>query len=149
MLKNEVIERKKVANVVGKNIINTFAKDALRKCRPEDSFRFYGNNGKIIAITTNLSELISTLPEIPATIAQFHIFRETTQDIFEPRPLDGPVVRSDLALWIEYVLGDMELSRRVYEIGKAESANPEILKQKIIEVLKEREKELINLIRPS
>ncbi|MHA1969193.1 MAG: DUF5752 family protein [Candidatus Hodarchaeales archaeon] len=137
--------------MAGTDITDTFAEDALRKCSPELAFRFYGSNGKIIAKTTNLSELISILPEIPATIAQFHIFRETTQDIFEPRHLDGhldgPVVRSDLALWINYVLGDTELSRRVYEIGKSESANPEILKKKVIKLLKEREKELIDLIR--
>ena len=136
-------------NVLGTDITDTFAKEALKKCSPELAFRFYGSNGKIIAQTTNLSELISTLSEIPATIAQFHIFRETTQDIFEPRHLDGPVVRSDLALWINYVLGDTELSRSVYEIGKAESADPEVLKKKIIELLKKREKELIDLIRPS
>ncbi len=136
-------------NVAGTDITDTFAKDALKKCSPGLQFKFLGSNGKIIARVTNLSDLISILSEIPATIAQFHIFRETTQDIFEPRHLDGPVVRSDLALWINYVLGDTELSRKVYEMGKSESANPGILKKKVIELLKEREKELINLIRSS
>jgi hypothetical protein len=138
-----------VINVAGTDITDTFAKDALKKCSPGLAFKFLGSNGKIIGRVTNLSDLISILPEIPATIAQFHIFRETTQDIFEPRHLDGPVVRSDLALWINYVLGDTELSIKVYEMGKSESANPEILKKSIIELLKEREKELINLIRSS
>ncbi len=101
-----------------------------------------------IASISNLSELISTLPDIPAVITQFHIFRETTLDIFEPRQLNGPVVRSDLALWINYVLGDVDLSRRVYEIGKKEK-NAELLKSKIITLLKDREKELIDLIRSS
>ena len=126
----------------------SFVRDAFKKCSPELVFRFFGSNGKVIATISNLSELISTLPEIPATIAQFHIFRETTQGLFESKPLDGPVVRSDLALWINYVLGDTELSRRVYEIGKAESSNPENLKKQIIKILKQREQELINLIRP-
>ena len=93
-----------------------------------------------MAIISNLSELISTLPEIPATIAQFHIFRETSQELFDPKQLNGPVVRSDLALWINYVLGDAELSRRVYEIGKSESNNPETLKQRVIELLKKESK---------
>lgn len=124
------------------------AKDVFKKCNPELAFRFFGSGGRTIATISNLSELISTLPDIPAIIAQFHIFRETTQDIFEPRQLDGPVVRSDLALWINYVLGDTDLSRRVYEIGKTEK-NAEVLKSKIIELLKARERELIELIRSS
>ena len=124
------------------------AKDVFKKCTPELAFRFFGSGGRTIATISNLSELISTLPEIPAVIAQFHVFRETTQDIFEPRQLDGPVVRSDLALWINYVLGDVDLSRSVYEIGKTEK-NAELLKSKIIALLKDREKELIDLIRSS
>ncbi|MFX1282248.1 MAG: DUF5752 family protein [Promethearchaeota archaeon] len=135
--------------MVGTESEANFVRDAFKKCSPELAFRFYGSNGKVIATISNLSELISTLPEIPATIAQFHIFRETTQDLFELKQLDGPVVRSDLALWINYVLGDVELSRRVYELGKMESTNPEALKRQIIELLKQRERELINLIRPS
>ncbi len=95
------------------------------------------------------AELITTLPEIPATIAQFHIFRETFTYLFDTKQLSGPVVRSDLALWINYVLGDVELSRQVYEIGKTESNNPETLKQRIIDLLKKRERELIDLLRPS
>ncbi|MFX0014212.1 MAG: DUF5752 family protein [Promethearchaeota archaeon] len=135
--------------MVGTDSSANFVGDAFKKCSPELAFRFFGSNGKVIATISNLSELISTLPEIPATIAQFHIFRETTQDLFESKELDGPVVRSDLALWINYVLGDAELSRRVYEIGKTESSHPESLKKQIIELLKQRERELINLIRPS
>lgn len=135
--------------MVGTNSTANFVKDAFKKCSPELAFRFFGSNGKVMAIISNLSELISTLPEIPATIAQFHIFRETSQELFDPKQLNGPVVRSDLALWINYVLGDAELSRRVYEIGKSESNNPETLKQRVIELLKKREQELINLIRPS
>ncbi len=134
--------------MVGTNSTANFVKDAFKKCSPELAFRFFGSNGKVIAKISNLSELISTLPEIPATIAQFHIFRETSQELFDPKQLNGPVVRSDLALWINYVLGDAELSRRVYEIGKSESTNPKTLKQRVIELLKKREQELINLIRP-
>ncbi|MHA1942549.1 MAG: DUF5752 family protein [Candidatus Hodarchaeales archaeon] len=124
----------------------TFAKEVFKKCSPELAFRFIGNQGRTIASITNLSELISTLPEIPATIAQFHIFRETTQDIFESQQLDGPVVRSDLALWISYVLGDLDLSTQIYEIGKTEK-NADKLKEKVILKLKERERELIEFIR--
>ena len=120
----------------------------FKKCSPELAFRFIGNQGRTIATITNLSELISILSEIPATIAQFHVFRETTQDIFEPQQLDGPVVRSDLALWINYVLGDIELSRRIYDLGKTEK-NAEKLKGKLIILLKERERELIEFIRAS
>ena len=135
--------------MVGTDSSASFVREAFKKCSPELAFRFFGSNGKVIATITNLSELISTLPEIPATIAQFHIFRETTQGLFESKQLSGPVVRSDLALWINYVIGDAELSRRVYEVGKVESSNPENLKKRIIEILKQRERELINLIRPS
>ncbi len=135
--------------MVGTDSSASFVRDAFKKCGPELVFRFFGSNGKVIATISNLSELISTLPEIPATIAQFHIFRETTQGLFESKQLSGPVVRSDLALWINYVIGDAELSRRVYEVGKAESSNPENLKKRVIEILKQREQELINLIRPS
>ncbi len=135
--------------MVGTDSTDNFVRDAFKKCSPELAFRFFGSNGKVIATISNLSELISTLPEIPATIAQFHIFRETTKDLFDLKQLDGPVVRSDLALWINYVLGDVELSRRVYELGKMESTNPETLKQRVIDLLKQRERELINLIRPS
>jgi hypothetical protein len=132
--------------VAGSDLSNNSARNVFKKCSPELAFRFYGSNGKVIATISNLSELISTLSEIPSTIAQFHIFRETTKDIFEQRHLNGPVVRSDIALWINYVLGDVELSRRIYEIGKAEK-NAEKLKIKIIETLKERERELIEFIR--
>ena len=133
-------------DVVGTDLTNSFAKDVFKKCSSSLAFRFYGSNGKVIATTSNLPELISALPDIPATITQFHIFRETTQDIFEPKQLDGPVVRSDLALWINYVLGDVELSRRIYEIGKKEK-EAEKLKAQVINILKEREQELIALIR--
>ncbi|MHA2225990.1 MAG: DUF5752 family protein [Candidatus Hodarchaeales archaeon] len=135
--------------MVGTDSADNFLKDAFKKCSPELAFRFYGSNGKVLGTITNLSELISTLPDIPATIVQFHIFRETTDEIFEQKLLDGPVVRSDLALWINYVLGDIELSRRVYKIGREESNNPESLKRLIIKILKNREQELINLVRPS
>lgn len=124
------------------------AKDMFKKCPLDLAFKFLGNTGRTIATVTNLSELISILPEIPATIAQFHIYRETTQDIFESRQLDGPVVRSDLALWISYILGDHELARRVYEIGKSEK-DAEKLKYSIITLLKERERELIDFIKSS
>ena len=136
-------------NLAGTDSVANFLKDAFKKCSPELAFRFYGSNGKVLATISNLSELISTLPDIPATIAQFHIFRETTDKIFEQKQLDGPVVRSDLALWINYVLGDIELSRRVYEIGKKESNDPGNLKRQTIQILKKREQELINLVRPS
>jgi hypothetical protein len=135
--------------LVETNSIANFVKDAFKKCSPELAFRFFGSNGKVMATISNLSELISTLPEIPAIIAQFHIFRETSQGLFDPKQLNGPVVRSDLALWINYVLGDAELSRGVYEIGKSESTNPKTLKQRVIDLLKKREQELINSIRPS
>ncbi|UCE15047.1 MAG: hypothetical protein JSV04_07675 [Candidatus Heimdallarchaeota archaeon] len=135
--------------MVGTEPAASLAKDVFKKCSPELVFRFFGSNGKVLAEISNLSELISTLPDIPATIAQFHIFRETDQDLFDSRQLDGPVVRSDLALWINYVLGDTELSRRVYEVGKAKLSDPETLKKKVIELLKQREQELIHLIRPT
>jgi hypothetical protein len=134
--------------VAGMEISHTSAKDMFKKCSPELAFRFIGNQGRTIATITNLSELISSLSEIPATIAQFHVFRETTQDIFEPQQLDGPVVRSDLALWINYVLGDKELSRRIYDLGKTEK-NAGKLKKKLITLLKGRERELIEFIRAS
>lgn len=131
----------------GTDISSNFVKDAFKKCSPELAFRFYGSNGKVIATITNLSELITTLSEIPSSIAQFHIFRETTDGIFD-LPLSGPVVRSDISLWINYVLGDTELSRRIYEAGKIEK-NADRLKESIIRILKEREQELIKFIRSS
>ena len=132
--------------MVGIDLEENIPKDAFKKCSPELAFRFFGSNGKVIATITNLPELISILPEIPATIAQFHVFRETTHDFFVNRELDGPVIRSDLALWINYVLGDVELSRRIYDIGKSIKDAPS-LKQAVIEVLRKREQELINFIR--
>ncbi len=57
-------------------------------------------------------------------------------------------MRSELALWISYVLGDHELARRIYEVGKTEK-NADNLKDSILTLLKEREKELINYIRSS
>ncbi|MFX0184175.1 MAG: DUF5752 family protein [Candidatus Hodarchaeota archaeon] len=134
--------------MVGSDLSDNIVRNAFKKCSPELVFRFYGSNGKVIATISNLSELISTLSEIPPTIAQFHIFRETTKDIFEPRQLNGPVVRSDIALWVNYVLGDIELSKRIYEIGKKEKI-AEKLKEEVINLLKEREKELIELSRSS
>jgi len=133
--------------LVGTDISGNFAKDAFKKCSPELAFRFYGSNGKVIATISNLSELITTLSEIPPSIAQFHIFRETIDEIFDFQ-LNGPVVRSDIALWINYVLGDTELSRRIYEAGKEEK-NADRLKKRIIKILKDREQELIKLIRSS
>ena len=133
--------------MVGTDLADDLARNAFKKCHPELAFRFYGSNGKVIATITNLSELISTLSETPATIVQFHIFRETTDGIFDQQ-LDGPVIRSDIALWINYVLDDAELARRVYEIGKTET-DADKLKETILIILKEREKELIKSIRSS
>ncbi|WP_455140716.1 DUF5752 family protein [Candidatus Hodarchaeum mangrovi] len=132
--------------MVGINLEENIPKEAFKKCSPELAFRFFGSNGKVLATITNLPELISILPEIPATIAQFHVFRETTYDFFEDRELDGPVIRSDLALWINYVLGDVELSRRIYDIGKS-IKDAQLLKETVIEVLRKREQELMNFIR--
>ncbi len=133
--------------VVGSDLTDDLARKAFKKCNPELAFRFYGSNGKVTAIISNLSELISTLSEIPSTIAQFHIFREINDGIFDEH-LNGPVIRSDIALWINYVLEDTELALKVYEIGKMEKS-ADNLKEKVLFVLKEREKELIQSIRSS
>lgn len=121
-------------------LAQTIAQDAFKKCPTSLMFKIRGSKGSVLATVSNLSELISTLHDIPPTILQFHVFRETMSGLFDEQ-LNGPVVRSDIALWINYVLGDDELSRRVWEIGKHEK-NPRELKKKVIETLKEREKEL-------
>jgi len=123
-----------------------FVRDIFKKCSPELNFKFYGNNGRVIIEVSNLEELISALQEIPAVIAHFHIYRSTTAGLFDSAPLDGPVIRSDIALWINYVLGDSELSRRVYDAGTEES-NPIKLKERVINILKQRERELIDLLK--
>lgn len=126
-------------------LAKTIAQDAFKKCPTSLVFKIRGSKGRILATVSNLSELISTLLDIPPTIVHFHIFRETTAGLFDEQ-LTGPVVRSDIALWINYVLGDVELAQRVFEVGKHEKS-PRQLKNKVISTLKEREREFIDILR--
>lgn len=81
-----------------------------------DPFIFRSVEGEIIGMATNLTNLIYQLESVPIEVACYHIFRKTGQDL-QGNPITL-IDRSDLALWVEYTLGDTTLAQKIYNIAK-------------------------------
>ncbi|MFX0114108.1 MAG: hypothetical protein ACFFB3_06140 [Candidatus Hodarchaeota archaeon] len=131
------------------SVVNV-AKTAFAKGQP--AFRFIGSNGKVVGAVENLAELITFLPEVHPLVLQHHISKETTQGILE-LPENGstmdaigiPAPISDLLMWILYVLGDAELAKSLSYLSQT-FKNPVILKEKVLDTCREREKFLLSRV---
>jgi hypothetical protein len=81
-----------------------------------EPFYFRDLTGEITGAATNLPSLLHQLEAIPMEISCFHTFRSCEYDLRGSR-ID-PVYRSDLALWVEYTLGDTTLAQQIYSTAK-------------------------------
>ena len=120
-----------------KGSLPEIARSAFKVRPPDLSFQFKGSNGKILATARSLTDLVTVLNDIPPSIVLFHTYRWMD---------DGLVVRSDLALWVNYVLNDVELSKMIYDLGKEAGKgelSPNDLKDRLHDICRKREQELI------
>ncbi|UCE14808.1 MAG: hypothetical protein JSV04_06400 [Candidatus Heimdallarchaeota archaeon] len=81
-----------------------------------DPFIFRSVEGEVVGMATNLTNLIYQLERVPIEVACYHIFRKTGHDL-QGKPITL-IERSDLALWVEYTLGDTTLAQQIYDIAK-------------------------------
>ena len=81
-----------------------------------DPFIFRSIEGEVIGMAFNLSSLIHQLNSVPIEVACYHILRKTDHDLQgNPTTL---IEHSDLALWVEYTLGDTSLAQQIYNTAK-------------------------------
>lgn len=118
-------------------------------------FRFIGSNGKVVGAVENLAELITFLPEVHPLVLQHHISKEATSGILEFHG-DGstmdiigiPSPISDLVMWLLYVLGDAELANTLNNLNQT-IRDPDILKEKVLDECRKRERFLLAQIAKS
>jgi hypothetical protein len=110
---------------------------------------FYFHQGdRIIGIANDLESCCEILEDIPLDVFCFHCYRTISQ----PNP-DGKsiniLLRSDIALWIQYSVGDIKLAHQIYEtirhafgrskcLASISRLNQLTMKSTIIRLIRER-----------
>ncbi|MFX0150098.1 MAG: hypothetical protein ACFFAJ_04915 [Candidatus Hodarchaeota archaeon] len=76
---------------------------------------FYFQQGdNVIGIANDLESCSDILETIPLDVFCFHCYRTTSQVCHDGKNIDI-IPRSDLALWIQYSIGDTKLAHQIYE----------------------------------
>ncbi len=127
--------------------LKEIAEESIKKQQDKrDAFIFRNpDTQKNIAVARNLTELLIHLGEIDDISLNYHLYRTTKLDL--EGKIDDEVEahpRSDIALWIQYILGDDELAAKIWELR--ELVNDESLRAELIQVVKARHSELMNVL---
>ncbi|MFW9990417.1 MAG: DUF5752 family protein [Candidatus Odinarchaeota archaeon] len=112
------------------------------KPRTKTKFLFYSGSGKKIAEIKNLSELITVMIDLDPYILHFHLSNDIRNDVFgtDGLPeLNGPVIQTDLPLWLSHVLGESELASKVLDLTSKHANDSKTLKEKVIAICKKHE----------
>ncbi len=105
------------------------AKNAIYTIQPQPLRFYFRKENQIVAVAGNLVELIDCVRSVDGKALRFHLFRMIKER-------DGFTPRSDLSLWVHYILGDIELSARLYELRGVDE--PEELRKAILQACEER-----------
>jgi hypothetical protein len=81
-----------------------------------DPFIFQTRDGENVGAAATLPSLIYQLESLPIDLVCYHCFRKTEFDLRGEQVRE--VERSDLALWLEYTIGDSQTAKEVYESAK-------------------------------
>ena len=73
-----------------------------------------GKRNEIIGIANDLESFYENLANIPLEVFCFHCYRVTNYDLAGVTGKINP--RSDIALWIEFSIGDTELAQQIYNV---------------------------------
>lgn len=79
-----------------------------------DPFYIKDLHGKILDVVTNLPDLLQKLETLPLNEFCVHCYRKTNYDLQGKDMISTP--RSDIALWIEYTIGDTILAERIFKL---------------------------------
>jgi len=93
-----------------KDSLPFIAKRALSKSNAP--FYFFKGN-EIIGMANDLVSFYEQLTELPLDVFCFHCYRMSQSNLAGERTSPSP--RSDIALWIEYSLGDMKLAHQIFD----------------------------------
>ena len=77
---------------------------------------YFMKKDKIIAVATDLKSFYAELKNIPLEIFCFHAYRSIQAEISLNNEQHQLLPRCDIALWIEYSLGDTQLAQKVFRI---------------------------------
>ncbi|MFX1283774.1 MAG: DUF5752 family protein [Promethearchaeota archaeon] len=128
-----------------KDSLPFIAKRALSKNNAP--FYFFRGN-EIIGIAHNLESFYEQLAEVPLDVFCFHCYRMSQSSLAGERTSPSP--RSDIALWIEYSLGDMKLAHQIFDtvshsmgdglktLESASKFTKSTIKSTILELIKSR-----------
>ncbi|MFX1513490.1 MAG: DUF5752 family protein [Promethearchaeota archaeon] len=109
---------------------------------PAYAFEFkHPDTKEIIAIAHNLTELLVYLEQEDYDLIKHHYYRITNRHL--DGTSNGEQQRSDIALWIQYILGDDLLATKIWELR---NSNFTKLHSDLIQVIKERHEELQRIL---
>ena len=84
-----------------------------RRAFSDSNSPFYFCKGEeVIGVVKNLANFYKQLKEVPLDVFCFHCYRMSRSNLAGKSISPSP--RSDIALWIEYSLGDTELAHRIF-----------------------------------
>ena len=83
--------------------------------KTNDPFYIKNLSGSTLDIVNNLPDLLQKLEALPLNELCFHCYRKTNYDLQGRGTISTP--RSDIALWIEYTVGDSALAERIFKLA--------------------------------
>ncbi|MFX0184938.1 MAG: hypothetical protein ACFE95_17790 [Candidatus Hodarchaeota archaeon] len=120
-----------------------------KRARSGNSEPFYFRQGdRIIGIANDLERCYEILEDIPLDVFCFHCYRTISQPSTDGKSIEI-MPRSDIALWIQYSVGDIKLAYQIYEtirqaLGRSKCLasisrlNQLTMKSTIIKLIKDR-----------
>ncbi|MFX0015281.1 MAG: DUF5752 family protein [Promethearchaeota archaeon] len=99
---------------------------AKRAYSKSNSPFYFSQGDRIIGIANDLKDLYNQLGKIPLDVFCFHCYRISQSNLAGHAISPSP--RSDIALWIEYSVGDTQLAHQIYD-----TVNHSLCDQKTLE----------------
>ena len=93
---------------------------------------------EVLGVARNLTDLLIHLEKVDIRSLRYHVYRTATQALDGSPNVEHP--RSDIALWIQYVLGDDELATKIWNLR--EIVDDQELREAVLKVIQERHDEL-------
>ncbi|MHA2297632.1 MAG: hypothetical protein ACXAEU_07925 [Candidatus Hodarchaeales archaeon] len=112
------------------------------KPKTKSKFVFYNEHGVVLAVVKNLCDLITVMKDLDPIILHVHLSSDIRNDLFDTgllSDLSGPVIQTDLPLWLSHALGEPTLASKILDLTLKYSHNSKILKEKVIVLCEEAE----------
>lgn len=95
------------------NLDDSLSHIAKRALSGSNSPFYFCKNEQVIGVANDLESFYVQLENVPLEVFSFHCYRMTRSNLAGKSISPSP--RSDIALWIEYSVGDTQLAHQIYD----------------------------------